>query len=286
MLQQSGFPARRRILHHARPLFCGAALVAFSGVPSFALLPSPTPQMNSLPPVIEAGVQQPPVVLAQAQGKPATFRVSDLSGPASQPLPLNIDLLDAEKDSGQLFIFSGLPRGVTLKPGGYFGDFWAVNANVIHQVKLTAPPGFSGSFTIWITRGRGEATDAQPVSLTVTIGGPATTPTAAAATTAIPDSTPKPRSAVPNEAMLVARAKASFDKGDVSGARAIYEYLALQGSSAAAMAMGETFDPLVLAKLVVKGLEADEAKARFWYEKAETLGSREARSRLNALAAR
>jgi hypothetical protein len=52
------------------------------------------------------------------------------------------------------------------------------------------------------------------------------------------------------------------------------------------MAMGETYDPLVLKKLFVKGVEADGAKAQQWYEKAEQLGSGEARNRLNALAAK
>ena len=45
-------------------------------------------------------------------------------------------------------------------------------------------------------------------------------------------------------------------------------------------------DYLVLARVVVKGLDADAKKAQQWYEKAEDLGSQEARSRLNALAAR
>jgi hypothetical protein len=273
-------------------------------------------QVLSLPALVppaagrNAGAARLPIVLAQAQ--PANFKASNISGPAGKPIPLKIDMLGAgEKDSGQLFVFTGLPDGVTLHPGGNFGDFWAVNASVIDELALTAPPEFSGTFTIWITRGRKQENTAQSASITVAIGQPTTTPTAAIAVAPAPDPTPKeaapaptprevtppaPREAVtttarpragglPNEAMLITRADESFAKGDVAGARVIYEYLAIQGSSAAAMAMGETYDPLVLAKLVVKGLDADPKKAEQWYGKAEELGSQEARSRLNALAA-
>ena len=53
-----------------------------------------------------------------------------------------------------------------------------------------------------------------------------------------------------------------MQSGDVSGARAVFETLALQGSAAGAMALGETYDPLVLRTLVIKGLEADPEKAK------------------------
>ena len=84
----------------------------------------------------------------------------------------------------------------------------------------------------------------------------------------------------------MARAKTLLGSGDVSGARAIFETLALQGSAAGAMAMGETYDPVVLRTMVVKGLEPDPEKARKWYLKAEALGGPDARSRLNELARR
>src|SRR6266540_2228517 len=54
----------------------------------------------------------------------------------------------------------------------------------------------------------------------------------------------------------------------------------------AAMALGATYDPTVLAKLGVAGLGADVEKARTWYQKAESLGSTEATRRLAILANR
>jgi TPR repeat protein len=52
------------------------------------------------------------------------------------------------------------------------------------------------------------------------------------------------------------------------------------------MALWATYDPNVLAQLGVVGVSADVGKARSWYQKAETLGSPDARGRLNLLAAR
>ena len=52
------------------------------------------------------------------------------------------------------------------------------------------------------------------------------------------------------------------------------------------LALGATYDPNVLAKLGVVGMNADVEKARSWYRKAESLGSPDASQRLNALANR
>jgi len=50
------------------------------------------------------------------------------------------------------------------------------------------------------------------------------------------------------------------------------------------MALGATYDPNVLARLGVVGVNAELEKARSWYQKAETLGSPDARRRLDLLA--
>lgn len=64
-------------------------------------------------------------------------------------------------------------------------------------------------------------------------------------------------------------------RGDVMRARALYERAAAvhQGSAAASIASGKTYDPNVLSQLGVNsaGL-ADSGKAREWYERARSLG--------------
>jgi hypothetical protein len=58
------------------------------------------------------------------------------------------------------------------------------------------------------------------------------------------------------------------------------------GDANAAMALGATYDPNVLARLGVVGVSAEVEKARSWYQKAETLGSPDARRQLDLLANR
>ena len=74
--------------------------------------------------------------------------------------------------------------------------------------------------------------------------------------------------------------------GDLVAARLIYRRAAESGSAAAALALGATFDPVVLAKTGARGVGADVEKARMWYEKAREYGSPEAPRRIEMLANR
>jgi TPR repeat protein len=74
--------------------------------------------------------------------------------------------------------------------------------------------------------------------------------------------------------------------GDLATARLLFQRAAEAGDATAALAMGATYDPFVLASLGVLGMSADLGKARSWYEKAKELGSPEASRRLELLANR
>jgi len=72
---------------------------------------------------------------------------------------------------------------------------------------------------------------------------------------------------------------------DFAAARLMYQRAAEAGSAMAAFALAETYDPLVVGKLNVRGeTTPDFAKATIWYEKAKELGSSEAPQRLERLA--
>jgi len=65
----------------------------------------------------------------------------------------------------------------------------------------------------------------------------------------------------------------------------MFQPAAEAGDPAAAFALAETYDPLVLRKLGAKGGgTADVALAHSWYEKAKDLGSTTAPERLERLA--
>ncbi len=85
-------------------------------------------------------------------------------------------------------------------------------------------------------------------------------------------------------AALIARGQTYLANGDVVSARLVFRRAAEAGDAPAALALGGTYDPLVLRSLGVIGVVADAAQARTWYQKAAELGSREAPQRIDQLA--
>jgi hypothetical protein len=86
--------------------------------------------------------------------------------------------------------------------------------------------------------------------------------------------------------LLLQQGEQFVASGDLVAARLVYQRAAEAGNAAAALALGATFDPVVLAKIGVRGMGADVEKARSWYQKAEEFGSPDAPRRLEMLANR
>lgn len=274
------------------PLAYGAILciVISAGPASQTVHANPTTLLKPL--------SNPTATIVRPVASSVEFHVQDIEGPAGVPLPLTINVSKSEEDKGgRLYIFTGIPKGVKLKPGGDLGLFWAVNSNAFDRLTLLAPEGFLGTFQIEVTQ-----TDTAPEdtkrksSFLVTI----TSPDSPAKTTNLnavvsqgdgqdnshETQTPAPDSPNLKDKNLMERAFSLLGKGDISGARTIFQFLSARGNAAAAVAMGGTYDPLVLNQLFIKGMTPDPEQAQTWYKKAEALGSPEARRLLNALAQR
>jgi hypothetical protein len=86
-------------------------------------------------------------------------------------------------------------------------------------------------------------------------------------------------------AMLLKRGKDAFSTGDLAAARLLLRRAAEAGSAEAALALGATFDPLVIRRLGAIGAAPDAAQARQWYQKAVALGSATASAPLAQLEA-
>jgi hypothetical protein len=86
--------------------------------------------------------------------------------------------------------------------------------------------------------------------------------------------------------LLMQQGEQFVASGDLVAARLVYRRAAESGNAAAALALGATFDPVVLARIGVRGMGADVEKARSWYEKAKEFGSPDAPRRLEMLANR
>ena len=103
----------------------------------------------------------------------------------------------------------------------------------------------------------------------------------------LPPASKATRALDPEEIKLLMKQGEQFiAAGDVVTARIVFQRAAEAGDADAAVVLGGTYDPIVLAKLGVTGLGADVDKARTWYQKAESLGSVEATRLLAILANR
>jgi hypothetical protein len=86
--------------------------------------------------------------------------------------------------------------------------------------------------------------------------------------------------------VLVKQGQQFVAAGDFVTARLVFQRAAEAGNAAAALALGASYDPVVLSRLGVRGIDADVAKARAWYQKAKDFGAPDADRRLSTLANR
>jgi curved DNA-binding protein CbpA len=85
--------------------------------------------------------------------------------------------------------------------------------------------------------------------------------------------------------VLIGLSEKLISEGDIQAARILLQPAAEARDARAALALGSTYDPIVLAILPAHGVAADVSLALDWYKKAQELGSREAQQRLRLLAA-
>ncbi len=84
-------------------------------------------------------------------------------------------------------------------------------------------------------------------------------------------------------ATLMDQADTLVHTGDFSAARVLLQRAAEAGDANAALELGGTFDPKVIAQLGAIGIAPDLARARLWYERAAALGSSVAAKKLSEL---
>jgi TPR repeat protein len=86
--------------------------------------------------------------------------------------------------------------------------------------------------------------------------------------------------------LLMKQGEQLVEVGDFAAARTLFQRAAEADDAAAAVALGATYDPSALAGMRAVGIDADVVKARFWYQRAVSLGSPDAKRRLELLANR
>ena len=79
------------------------------------------------------------------------------------------------------------------------------------------------------------------------------------------------------QSAYLAKARELLGLGQIAAARLVLQRAADAGNAEAALNLGDTYDPLRLFEMGTRGIVGDLEKAEFWYEKADELGSAEAK---------
>jgi hypothetical protein len=185
---------------------------------------------------------------------------------ADEPAPLAISYWDAGLNVS--VVVNGLTSGSALEAGTPAApNAWRLADADLKGAVIRPPRGFLGvmNLTLELRLADDTVVDRQPLQLEWE-GEAAPAPTASAA--------PSPRRPDASEfTFLMKRGAELMANRDISAARMMFQRAAETGDARAALALAETYDPLVLDKLGATGIKPDIARAREWYEKAEALGS-------------
>jgi hypothetical protein len=196
-------------------------------------------------------------------------------------------------------VIGGYASGSTFATGQALSrTAWVLSPSQLDGAAITPPAGFAGAmdlaFELRLADGR--VVDRKHARLEWSAPPPeasANVPPDAPAALDAPAAGPTPSAETPSRtlsseqlAALLKRGNELVSHGDLGGARLIFERAAQGGDSRAALALASTYDPVVLEHLGERGLAPDVAMARFWYERAKELGSKEAPERLEVLVSR
>jgi hypothetical protein len=258
---------------------------------------------NSGPGAICLGFGWPYGRLAQQED----FRVEEISSPSGISIPIVITFpkdLQQTANRGPVFLmFKGLPPEITLSAGFRVGhDAWAVAVNDVPNLAMSSPPGYQGSYRLAVTLHKGREVNPETRIISVHLGNATAHEPAVAPPPTQPAATVSPdveaESAVASipaktgelsegeETALLQNAAEMLKSGDIEAARLVYSELAAHGSGEAAHLMAQTYDPQVLEKYFVVGMQPDAGLARQWYGRAVELGYSEAKERLTTLNAK
>jgi hypothetical protein len=242
-------------------------------------------------------VQPRDAVLASAYARPAVVVRSETAAPnvalqqislqpvgsPNQPLrlepqkPAQLSLqIEPEEAANEPFILalSGAPPGTLLSGATQISsDTWFLPSGSADRLEIALPEWSTSVLEIAITLRRTNGLIAAQTKAWIEVPPP-------------PSRLPVPASPKIGEATardLVGRADRLLEKGDIVGARAIYQRAAELGDASAALALGATYDPNRLWSLGALGLVGNKERARQWYQRASELGHHEAKARLSAL---
>jgi hypothetical protein len=255
-------------------------------------LPAPLDSAQPVTRVVPPPVTQPSVpapvstlrsLFSQSDEASARERVRQLTIKAARLWEVDasarIVVLGADGASDIDVVIGGLAPGSTVSIGAPAGpNKWRLPVKDLNRAAITPPRGFVGimDLTMELRLASDAVIDRKGALLEWSHNS-------MLAIAPFP-----PRQLDPAEIKLMVRTGLEyFANGKVGAARAMFQSAAEAGEAAAAFALAETYDPLVLEKLGVRGgITPDVALAQRWYEKAKELGSSAAPERIARLTGR
>lgn len=211
--------------------------------------------------------------------QPATASVAQLIGPEvfdiaigrSAPLPLEMQDMPATADHVSA---RGLPGDISFNKGKRSSpSSWIIPISDLSGLELVAAPNASaGNAELAFIVLSGDSRLLGSAAMTLTV-------TAATSETSHTPAVPAPDDAATLEKQ-VAKGREFLAIGQVGAARLVLQRAAGSGSAEAALLLGDTYDPVRLFQLGARGLVGDVGMATSWYEKADALGSSEAKARI------
>jgi hypothetical protein len=235
---------------------------------------------------ILASANAPPAVAMRSETAEPNVALQQMSlqpiGSPDQPLrlepqkPAQLSLqVEPEEAANEPFILalSGAPPGTLLSGATQISsDTWFLSPGSTDRLEIALPEWSTSVFEIAITLRRTSGLIAAQTKAWIAVPPPPSW---------LPASPTTGGEAAARD--LVERADRLLEKGDIVGARAIYQRAAELGDASAALALGATYDPNRLWSLGALGLAGNKERARQWYQRASDLGHREAKARLSAL---
>ena len=184
-------------------------------------------------------------------------------------LPLLIEPEEAVLESF-ILVLSGLPAGSELIGGRRIGsDSWLLPPNSIPRLELSLPEWSTAPLEVGVEMRRIDGSVAARTLAWILVPPPESAKAVPLDPAALKD--------------VLQRGDQLLGRGDVVGARAVYERAAEMGSGPAALALGSTYDPNRLWSLGVFGMVGNKERARHWYARADQLGHPSAKDRLRSL---
>jgi curved DNA-binding protein CbpA len=223
---------------------------------------------------------------------------------AGDTIPLGAQVIGGAV--GLALEISDIPTGMTISSGrAMAAGRWRIPAKDIGNAMIQPPSGFGDTVDLAVELrladdtivDRGSLRLQWPRTRTVTsapiesAGGTAVSDDVASKAMASPP--PVDQNAIPLAVesqldreqieLLMARSQQLISQGDIGAARTLLQRAAEAREARAALALGATYDPIMLSILNAQGVAADPSLARDWYKKAGELGSQEALERLKLL---